>query len=93
MKIRDVVQAWKSGRPGKTSNGSLSTDGSQIWSYQSRIGFTDNTTAENVKIALDRHAISQTTTSHVNLVKAMADEVAHPALVVGLFEKLGLRPD
>lgn len=75
---QEVVEAWL--RNETAQAGSLSTDGTKLFSYRLCIGDTfDNTD----KIALDYTASvgeyhSQTTSTHVGIAKRSADQTMHP---------------
>ncbi len=72
MRNDKVVRNWAAGKAG--SAGNLSTDGSNLWSYNLLIG----TTEEGRKVVRDYTSggshgwISQTTSCHVGLAKRFA---------------------
>ena len=73
----DVVAAWRNDQPAKA--GSLTTDGTKLFSYALCIGDT----LAGDKIALDFTASvgeykSQTTSTHVGIAKRQADQTMHP---------------
>jgi hypothetical protein len=73
-----VLNSWKFGQSTKSSTGSLSTDGTVLFSYRLPIGYN----IDNVLTALDYtspdHFHSVTTSVHVDRAKAIADVVATP---------------
>ena len=74
---QEVVDAWL--RNEAASAGTLSTDGTKLFSYRLIIGDTLSTD----KIALNYTASageyrSQTTSTHVGIAKASADQTMHP---------------
>jgi hypothetical protein len=73
-----VINSWKQGRSTKSSTGSLSTDGTVLFSYRLPIGYN----IDNVLTALDYTApdnfYSVTTSIHVGMAKSVADVVATP---------------
>ena len=68
--INAVVAAWRLGN--FASGGSLMTDGDNLWSYALQIGETAGT---DYKIAFDIYPRSMTTAKHINMARAVADEV------------------
>jgi len=89
---KQVVQAWIAGDSASTPNGSLHTDGSNLFSYRLKIGYTkEETVGEHTifarfitKIVLDYTTPagsfqSSTTSTHVGLAKQYADRVEVPA--------------
>lgn len=78
MTNRQVITAWRQGKPG--SAGSLRTDGSTLWSYNLIIG----TTKDDQKVALDYrttsgHFRSSTTSTCVDRAAEVADLLEVPA--------------
>jgi len=79
MRNKDVVRAWAQGRPGQSTN--LWTNGSDLYSYELKIGFTGedglkyvyNYTAKPDRNwmgnRVEEKFISQTTSCHVGLAK------------------------
>ena len=91
MNNEKVVQNWRDGKKGKSGNGNLSTDGSNLYSYKMLIGKTETgqihkaTNGEiyksNYKYALDVTSpdfYSVTTSRHCSLAKRYADEIIQP---------------
>ena len=89
---KQVAKAWQSGHVATTPNGSFSTDGETLWSYQLKIGYTlkewvgEHTIFARfiTKIVLDYTSPtgnfkSSTTSTHVGLAKQYADKVEVPA--------------
>lgn len=76
VKNSEVIQAWVLGMPAKNHRGSLTTDGSRLWSYKLLIGDTcSDTSLKVVKdyTAKGRGFRSQTTSCHVGLASRKAD--------------------
>jgi hypothetical protein len=73
-----VINSWTQGHSTKSSTGSLSTDGTVLFSYRLPIGYN----IDNVLTALDYTSpdnfYSVTTSIHVGRAKAVADVVATP---------------
>ena len=73
-----VINSWKQGHSAKSSTGSLSTDGTVLFSYSLPIGYN----IDNVLTALDYTSpdnfYSVTTSIHVGRAKSVADVVATP---------------
>ena len=90
MKNLHVIKSWNRGESG--GRGALQTDGNKLGSYRLLIGRTDS---EGNKIVLDYtakggQAVSQTTSTHVNLAKRNSNaEVMRPdvAFHAGLTEE------
>ena len=77
MTNRQVVESWKNGKKGKSSNGNLRTDGKNLFSYQMLIG----TTYKGKKISLNvmsPNFYSITTSQHCSLAKGNSDEIIEP---------------
>ena len=77
MKNSDVVYAWANNRNANTQN--LRTDGSNLYSYALKIGYTDG----HKKVAIDHTSgggsfYSSTTSRHVSLAKQKSDVVEKP---------------
>ena len=78
VKNSDVAESWKHD---KSANGSTTTtDGQNIYSYNLRIGYTDE---NNQKVAIDYTTTggsfySMTTSKHVSYAKRYADIVILP---------------
>ena len=75
----NVIYSWDGGRPARSHNGNLYTDGENLFSYNLKIGIT----VRGEKIALDYTAPansfrSMTTSNHVGKAKRHADTVMHP---------------
>mgnify|MGYP001606216548 CR=1 FL=1 len=76
VRNNQVAQAWKRGE--SAQSGRMSTDGLSVMSYGLRVGYT---TPEGRKVALayrGKHMRSMTTSHHVGLVMAVADETRNP---------------
>ena len=76
MTLNNIVHSWIMGRPASTSNGSFSTDGVTVWSYQTPIAW--HRSCEEGIFVLDfrgANAISTTTSRHVGLVLSLASNV------------------
>jgi len=72
-----VVDEWKRSNP--CASGNLRTDGSNLFSYRTKIGFTQN--GSKVVIDFTKETgkfISHTTSVHVNMAKNVADKVVNP---------------
>jgi len=69
MNSASVIMAWLHGKPARTSNKSLSSDGQKLFSYQLEIGFLDD--CDGKYVIYDYRApdnfISTTTSKHVGL--------------------------
>ncbi len=77
VSIQSVVDKWASGYAWKSGTGSLHTDGQDLYSYNLKIGYTDD---QGKKVAIDYTApgkafYSQTTSKHVTLAKSVSDRV------------------
>lgn len=75
----DVVACWKRGNRGQ--NRHMTTDGSNLFSYKLKIGYTDES---GRKVALDYTAssgnfYSVTTSRHVSLAKSVAKVIEEPS--------------
>ena len=74
-----VINAWVRGNRANTSNGSLSTNGKELYSYRLTIGVK----LAGSPVVLDYtapagHYRSQTTSTHVRLAARSANDVMHP---------------
>lgn len=74
----DIPKAWKEGRPARTPT--YWTDGTSLYSYDVRIGTTDE---EGRKVLLEYTArgggwVSATTSKHVGYARPYADETRRP---------------
>ena len=82
-----VAQAWINGQSARNGSNAYSTNGRDLYSYRTRIGFT---TSQGTKILLDYTAktgnfLSMTTsTKHVSVARGYADEVMNPSVVQNL---------
>ena len=81
MKIKEIPLAWKNYRIASTSSGSFSTDGRDIYSYNLKIGYTDE---YGQKVLLNYTSASgrfqsNTTSRHVNLSAFHADKFEMPS--------------
>ncbi len=82
-----VARAWFYGQSARNGSNAYSTNGQDLYSYRTRIGFT---TATGTKILLDYTAktgnfLSMTTSSkHVSVARGYADEVMNPSVVHNL---------
>ena len=80
MKIKEIPLAWKRNRQASTPTNTFSTDGSNIYSYNLKIGYT-NEFGEKVLIkytAETNNFQSHTTSRHVNLSALHADKFKIP---------------
>ena len=81
MKNEDVVGAWLSGN---SANGShLRTDGSDLFSYNLRVGYTTGNVRKH-KVILNYTSggnshISKTTSQHVNIAIRKGTKVKNPS--------------
>ena len=84
---KQVIHAWVAGDSAATPNGSLHTDGSNLFSYRLKIGYKE-TQYESLpyfsKVVLDYTTPagwfqSSTTSTHVGLAKQYADKVELPS--------------
>ena len=74
-----VINAWVKGNRANTSNGSLSTNGKELYSYRLTIGVK----LAGSPVVLDYtapagHFHSQTTSTHVRFAARSANDVMHP---------------
>jgi len=82
-----VARAWSNGESARNGTNAYSTNGRDLYSYRTRIGFT---TAQGTKILLDYTAktgnfLSMTTSSkHLPPARGYADEVMNPSVVHNL---------
>lgn len=69
MNSTSVIKAWLSGKPARTSNKSLSSDGEKLFSYRLEIGFLDDSAGKFViyDYRAPNNFISTTTSKHVGL--------------------------
>ena len=83
----DIADRWKEGRAGNSDKvrwgqgiGTvrISTDGSDLYSYHKRIGWTEDGSKIAANFTGDRHGHSKTTDSHVWAARDVADEVREP---------------
>jgi hypothetical protein len=75
MKIKEVPILWRMNRKAKTATNSFSTDGSNIYSYRLKIGYT-NEYGQKVLLRYTKeynNFKSHTTSRHVNLAAYHAD--------------------
>jgi hypothetical protein len=96
-KNQRVAELWSKSEEARSHNRQLWTDGSNLFSYNLRIGATTN---EGVKIVFDftmpaGHFQSMTTSQHVGLSKRYADTVMSPSVAKGVetFSKPETRPE
>jgi len=78
MTNNNVCLQWSLGEKGNSNN--MSTDGDNIYSYNMKIGETQ----EGKKVALDVQSpnfYSNTTSQHVGLVKRYADHTLQPVRI------------
>ena len=77
MKNSEVADSWKNGKPAKVA--SMRTDGINLFSFDLKIGFTDD---KGRKVALNYSApnnfISNSTSHHVSYAKRSADITIEP---------------
>jgi hypothetical protein len=81
MRIKQIPELWKKGYQGKTPKNSFSTDGINLYSYNLKIGYTDD---HGQKILLNYTVSSgnfrsHTTSRHVNLAAYYADVFLTPS--------------
>ena len=82
-----VAKAWSNGQSARNGSNAYSTDGRNLYSYRTRIGFT---TAQGTKILLEYTArtdnfLSMTTSGkHIPPARAYADETMNPSVVHNL---------
>jgi len=82
-----VAKAWINGQSARNGTNAYSTNGRDLFSYSTRIGFT---TGQGTKILLDYTArtgnfLSMTTSSkHVSTASVYADEIMNPSVVQNL---------
>ena len=74
----DVVACWKRGN--RAQNRNMTTDGSNLFSYRLKIGYTDE---NGEKVVLDYTArsgnfYSTTTSRHVSLAKSVTKIIEEP---------------
>ena len=77
MRNREVVNFWARSRSARNHEGSLSSDGPRLYSYNKMIGYTEN---DGRKVIIDYTApngkfLSHTTSCHVGLGKLVADVI------------------
>jgi|TARA_Y100000310_G_scaffold341817_1_gene442285 hypothetical protein len=74
LTIREVVGAWIAGESARTKNGSMSTDGETLKSYDLEIGTRSYHGRPIVKDYRSPNFVSQTTSTHVGLaIQAVND--------------------
>ena len=77
MKNSEVADSWKNGKPANVAN--MRTDGTDLFSYNLKIGFTDD---KGRKVALKYSApnnfISTSTSKHVCYARRSADITINP---------------
>ena len=87
MRNDTVVGLFSRGRRGAA--GALRTDGRSLWSYDLKIA---EKTLGGIVVAdftsPGGHFVSQTTSTHVNLAKRVADTVMLPELFESIFVKM-----
>lgn len=81
MKIKEIPLAWKNNKSARTKSNSFSTNGKNLYSYNLKIGYTNEfdekvllnytTSSGNFK--------SHTTSRHVNLAAFHADKFEMPS--------------
>ena len=91
---KQVISAWVNSRVASTPNRSFHTDGSNLWSYNLKIGYKEielfamrdeyEDIETEIRIVLDYTSptgnfTSSTTSTHVGLAKQYADRVEVPA--------------
>ncbi len=79
IKNNDIVDCWRRSR--QSQNKSMRSDGSNLFSYNLKIGYTDS---KGKKVALDYTASSgnfrtRTTSNHVSLAKEVSNIVETPS--------------
>ena len=73
-----VISSWKLGHKAKSSTGSLSTDGTVLFSYRLPIGYNVDGVATALDYTAPANFYSVTTSIHVGRAKTVADVVATP---------------
>lgn len=82
-----VAKAWSNGESARNHSNAYSTDGRNLYSYRTRIGYT---TTQGTKILLDYTAktgnfLSMTTSGkHIPPARGYADETMNPSVVQNL---------
>jgi len=82
-----VAKAWINGQSARNGTNAYSTNGRDLFSYRTRIGYT---TSQGTKILLDYTAktgnfLSMTTsTKHVSVARGYAHEIMNPSVVQNL---------
>lgn len=71
MKNTDIINAWKTNKKMKNIGDRLNTDGNNIYSYNLKIGFTDENNRKCLFLCTSKtgNYYSQTTSSHCELIK------------------------
>lgn len=82
LKNNLVISNWTKGKAAKSSNGALSTDGRDLFSYNLRIGYRS---PAGVCIVADYTSPgggfhSSTTSCHVGKARSVADHIMHPTV-------------
>ena len=73
-----VISSWKTGHKAKSSTGSLSTDGTVLFSYRLPIGYNIDGVATVLDYTSPANFYSVTTSIHVGKAKTVADAIATP---------------
>jgi hypothetical protein len=73
-----VINSWKQGHSAKSSTGSLSTDGTVLFSYRLPIGYNLDDTLTVLDYTSPDNFYSVTTSIHVGIARSIADAVATP---------------
>lgn len=81
MKNAQVARFWHASTSAKSRNGNYHTNGSDLYSYQQKIGTTNNSGQKilyNYTNSPGGEFISSTTSHHVNLARFYADLLVSP---------------
>ena len=79
MKNEQVVENWTQGKQGKSLH--METDGKSLFSYEMKIGQT-LVNGEKQGLNVQRpYFYSQTTSSHVGIVRRYADKMTDPKII------------
>ena len=75
-----VISSWANSRTANSHTGNLRTDGSNLWSYNLLIGYTDERGRKVAKdyMASSGNFYSRTTSNHVSKAKGICQVVEIP---------------
>jgi hypothetical protein len=70
-----VIEKWEQGKRARSFTGNLHTDGCDLYSYELKIGYTNEDGERIVKLytAVHGNFKSKTTSKHVNKARVVAD--------------------